>query len=106
MGWAFLTGAIVTEVSGTLALRAAVNETKKWYFLVGVGYLLSFTMLSFALVQGIPLGAAYGFWSAAGISITAVLSKFFFKEPLTLLMGIGIALVVGGVLLIETGSTH
>ena len=42
----------------------------------------------------------------AGVALTAVLSKFLFKEPLTLIMGAGIALIVGGVLLIEIGAAH
>jgi small multidrug resistance pump len=106
MAWLPLAGAILFEVAGTTALRAAVTGTKKWYLVVGVGYLLSFTMLSFALAQDLPLGVAYGVWSATGIAITAILSRFLFKEPLTVLMSIGIALVIGGVILVETGSAH
>ncbi|PFG20080.1 DMT family transporter [Serinibacter salmoneus] len=106
MGWLFVAGAIVFEVAATMALRAAVHGTRAWYILVGSGYLVSFTMLSLALAAGIPLGVAYGVWSATGIALTAILSKFIFKEPLTLLMTIGIALVIGGVVFVETGVSH
>jgi small multidrug resistance pump len=53
-----------------------------------------------------PIGIAYGIWAAAGVALTAVLSKFLFKDPLTRLMSLGIILIIGGVLLIELGATH
>ena len=70
-----------------------------------VGYLISFTMLSLALSHGIPLGVAYGVWSAAGIALTAVLGRVLFREPLTWVMGLGIVFIVGGVVMVEVGSS-
>ena len=106
MAWLFLTGAILFEVSATLSLRVAATGRKAWYIAVGLGYLVAFTMLVLTLANGMPLGVAYGIWAAAGVALTAVLSKILFKEPLTGLMGLGIILIVGGVLLIETGAAH
>ena len=106
IGWLFLAGAIVTEVAATLALQASVKGSKLWYLVVGVGYVAAFVLLSFTLDAGVPLGVAYGIWSAIGVALTAVLGKFLFKQPFTWLMALGIALIIGGVLLIETGSFH
>ena len=105
MGWLFLVGAIVFEVAGTIGLRAAADGARRWVALVVVGYLISFTMLSLALSHGIPLGVAYGVWSAAGIALTAVLGRVLFREPLTWVMGLGIVLIVGGVVMVEIGSS-
>ena len=52
------------------------------------------------------LGVAYGIWSAAGVALTAVASRVLFKEPLTLVMILGLGLIMGGVLLIELGAAH
>ncbi|MFH5212260.1 DMT family transporter [Antrihabitans sp. NCIMB 15449] len=106
MAWLYLIGAIVSEVGGTLSLRAAVSGRKAWYVVVGVGYLVAFALLSLALGEGLALGVAYGIWAAVGVALTAVLSKFIFKEPFTVLMAAGIALIAGGVLLVELGSMH
>jgi small multidrug resistance pump len=106
MEWGFLAGAIVTEVCGTLALRAAVTGSKLWYLVVGAGYLSAFSLLSLTLSVGMPLGIAYGVWAAAGVALTAVASRFLFKEPLTWIMAAGIALIMGGVLLVEVGAGH
>jgi small multidrug resistance pump len=105
IAWAFLVVAILTEVTGTLALQAAVKGSRWWYLLVAAGYLVAFTLLSFSLGEGMPLGVAYGIWTAAGVALTAVLGKVIFKQPFTWVMAFGVALIIGGVLLIE-GGTH
>ncbi|WP_247826778.1 DMT family transporter [Arthrobacter antioxidans] len=105
MAYLFLIGAILFEVSGTISLRLAIDN-KRWYASVAIGYLVSFTLLGLSLAQGMPIGIAYGIWAAAGVALTAVISKFLFKDPLTWLMSLGITLIIGGVLLIELGTPH
>ncbi len=105
MAYLFLIGAIIFEVAGTVSLRLAVDD-KRWYGAVVVGYLVAFTMLALTLAGGLPLGVAYGIWAASGVALTAMIGKFLFKEPFTWLMGLGIALIIGGVLLIELGANH
>ena len=105
MTWLFLIAAIAFEVFGTISLRIAVDK-KLWYAGVAVGYLLAFTMLSLALAAGMALGVAYGLWAASGVALTAIISRFLFREPLTWLMGLGVILIVGGVLLIELGAAY
>ena len=51
-----------------------------------------------------PLGVAYGIWTAAGVALAAVASRFLFREPLSLMMGAGIAMIGVGVVLVEWGS--
>lgn len=103
MAWVYLCIAIVTEVIAALSLRMAVSSRKAWYVLVASGYLVAFTLLSFSLAAGMPLSVAYGVWTAAGVALTAILGKFLFKEPFTWVMAFGVALIIGGVLLVELG---
>jgi small multidrug resistance pump len=106
--WLALTGAILIEVVATLSLRASDGFRKKgWILPVVVGYLLSFYLLWLALSLGLPVGIAYGIWTACGVALVAVLARFLFAEPLTWVMGLGIALIVAGVLTIEmVGVAH
>jgi small multidrug resistance pump len=108
MMWLALAGAILIEVAATLSLRASDGFRKRvWVIPVIVGYVISFGMLSLSLSLGMPVGIAYGVWSACGVALVAVIAKFLFAEPLTWLMGAGIALIIAGVLTIElTGSVH
>jgi small multidrug resistance pump len=101
--WVYLAAAILIEVAATLSLRVAAGGRRKWYAGVVVGYVISFGLLSLALNEGMGLGVAYGIWTAVGVALTAVFSKLLFGEPLTRLMVMGIALIAGGVVLLELG---
>ena len=101
--WLFLTLAILVEVTATLSLKAAL-EAPALYAVVVAGYAAAFLCMFQALREGMSLGVGYGIWAACGVALTAVLSAVIFHEPLTLPMGIGIAAVMGGVLLVEIGS--
>ena len=106
MMWLALAGAILFEVIGTLALRASDGFRKRrWIIPVTIGYLASFYLLWLTLSLGMHVGIAYGIWTACGVALVAVAARFLFGEPLTWLMGLGIALIVAGVLTIEmTGA--
>jgi small multidrug resistance pump len=106
--WLALAGAIVVEVCATLSLRASDGFCQRaWIAPVIVGYLISFALLWWTLQLGMPVGIAYGVWSACGVALVALAARVLFDEPLTPLMMAGIALIIGGVLTIElTGSVR
>lgn len=104
MAWALLSLSIATEVFATLSLKAATDGRRRWFIGVVVGYGIAFTMLPLALAQGLPIGIAYGIWAAAGVALTAVLGRVIFKDPLTWTMAAGIALIIGGVVLVKLGQ--
>ncbi|MCX2929698.1 multidrug efflux SMR transporter [Mycobacterium sp. CVI_P3] len=100
--WLALAGAIVIEVFATLALRASNGfRNKVWIAPVIVGYLVAFALLYVTLSLGMPVGVAYGVWSAAGVALVALIARALFGEPLTPLMMGGIGLIIAGVLTIE-----
>ncbi len=51
-----------------------------------------------------PVGVAYGVWSAVGIALTALLARAVFGDPLTRTTALGLALIAAGVLLVELGA--
>jgi small multidrug resistance pump len=104
MAWLFLSVSILTEVAGTLSLRMAARGRRRWYAAVAVGYLVAFTCLSLVLAEGMALGVAYGIWSASGVALTALAGRILFREPFTWVTAAGVALIAGGVLLIELGA--
>jgi small multidrug resistance pump len=108
MMWLALAGAILVEVFATLSLRASDGFRKRaWIAPVILGYLASFYLLWVSLALGMPVGIAYGVWTACGVALVALIARVLFKEPLTWVMVLGIALIVAGVLTIETaGAVH
>ena len=106
--WLVLAGAIGIEVFATLGLRASDGlRVKAWIAPVVLGYLASFYLLWLTLRLGMPVGIAYGVWTACGVALVAVIARVIFRDPLTLKMTAGIGLIVAGVLLIEVaGVAH
>ncbi|MEH3128899.1 MAG: SMR family transporter [Mycolicibacterium neoaurum] len=106
--WLALAAAIGTEVLATLSLRASDGfRRRRWIVPVAAGYLLSFYLLWVSLSLGMPVGVAYGIWTACGVALVAVAARVLFRDPLTWRMIAGIALIIAGVLTIEmAGVVH
>ena len=67
MPYFYLSLAVVAEVIGTSALKAADGFTKPLpTLIVAAGYGTTFYLLSL-IVQTMPLGIVYAVWSGAGI---------------------------------------
>jgi small multidrug resistance pump len=99
--------AIVGEVSATTALKLSENFSRLVpSVVVVVGYLVAFLVLAKLLKDGFPVGVAYAVWAAAGIAAVALIGALFLHEPLTWTMGGGLALIIGGVVLLELGRAQ
>jgi len=97
--------AIAAEVSATVSLKLSEGFTKLGpSIVVGVGYVVSFALLSVVLKMGLPVGVVYAVWAAIGVAAVALIGVLFLKEPMNLMMIAGLALVIGGVALIELGA--
>lgn len=106
-GWLLLSGAILAEVTATLALKMSEGFTRLWpSVVVIVGYLLSFTLLARVLTGGMPLAVVYAIWSAVGVAVIAVLGVLWLGEHLTWLQAGGLIMVVVGVWALEAGGSH
>jgi small multidrug resistance pump len=108
MMWLALAGAIIIEVCATLSLRASDGfRNRAWILPVVLGYLASFALLWLTLRLGMPVGVAYGLWTACGVALVALIGRVVFAEPLTPMMAAGIVLIIAGVLTIDlSGSLH
>jgi small multidrug resistance pump len=105
MMWLALAGAIGMEVLATLSLRASDGfRRRKWIVPVAAGYLVSFYLLWLSLSLGMPVGVAYGIWTACGVALVAIAARILFRDPLTWRMLAGIGLIIAGVLTIEMGG--
>lgn len=104
MQYIYLAVAILAEVSGTLALRASESFTRPLASVVVViGYAIAFYFLSLTL-KYIPVGIAYAVWSGAGIVLIALFGYLVFSERLDWPALLGMAMIVGGIVLLTTVS--
>jgi small multidrug resistance pump len=103
MTWVLLMLAICSEVAATLSLKGSAT-VPALYGIVVLGYFASFVFLALVLRRGMGLGVAYGIWGGTGVALTAVLAAILFGEQLTTAMLLGLACIIAGVMLVETGS--
>ncbi|MCF8611581.1 multidrug efflux SMR transporter [Gordonia sp. HY285] len=104
MTWVWLLLAILAEVAGTLCLRAADGLRRRlWLIPVVVGYLAAFTFLAMSLAEGMPIGVAYGLWTATGIVLVALSARVIWRDAITPRMLVGMAVIIVGVMLVEMG---
>ena len=96
--------AVVSEVTATTALKFSEGFTKLIPSLIVVaGYGLSFYLLSLSL-KAIPIGTAYALWSGIGIVLTVIIGAVLWREQMDWARGIGIALIIIGILVINLFS--
>ena len=104
MGYLYLVIAIVAEVAGTAALKASAEFTKLVpSIVVVVGYAIAFFFLALTL-RTIPVGIAYAIWGGAGIALIVIAGAVLFNEIPDLPAIIGVALILAGVVIVNTMS--
>jgi small multidrug resistance pump len=102
--WFYLAFAIVSEVVGTAALKAADGFSRAGpTLIVAVGYGISFYCLSIAL-RSLPIGVAYAVWSGAGVTLITLAGWLFYGQTPDAPAIVGIALIVAGVVVLNLFS--
>ena len=105
MPWVFLTIAIAGEIVGTLSMKASDGFSRRAFgALAVVGYSVAFYFLALVL-KSIPVGVAYAIWAGAGVATVAILGVLLFGQKLDLAAVIGIALIVAGMVILNTLSS-
>lgn len=104
IAYGYLGIAIICEVIGTFFLVKSEQFTRLVPTLImGVLYVLSFYMLTHTL-KTLPLGIAYAMWGGLGIVLTSIIGIVMFKQNLDTPAVVGIAMIVGGVVVMNVLS--
>ncbi|MFF3497001.1 DMT family transporter [Streptomyces sp. NPDC002795] len=106
MGYVLLAGAIAAEVGATTAMKYSEGFSRLWPSLLTIaGYIVAFALLAQTL-KTVQIGTAYAIWAGTGTAVIAAIGMLFMGEGLTLAKVGGIALVIGGVVLLNLGGAH
>ncbi len=104
MAYLLLLLAIVSEVIGTLALKASDGFSRLWPSLIVVaGYGLAFTLLAQTL-KSLGVGPTYATWSALGTVGAAVGGWLIFGEKMSPVSIGGMGIVRAGIVIMQWGS--
>ena len=100
----YLAIAIAAEVVATTALRASNGFTVLLPSTVSiVGYVIAFYFLSLTL-RTMPVGVAYAIWSGVGIVLISLAGWLIYRQLLDLPAIVGMAMIMGGVIVINLFS--
>lgn len=100
----FLLLAIIFEITGTVSMKYGSDHGG--YFGHAIMYIAitcSYICLAIA-VKRIALGVAYALWEGVGALFITFFSIFLFDEPMSVLKGIGLVILLISIGLVESGS--
>lgn len=102
--YVLLSVSIVLEVFATTMMKLSEGFSLPLFTVLTLaGYLVSFTLLTFTL-KHLSLGLVYGIWGGVGTVLTAAIGIVAWGDPFNWITCVGIALVVGGVVLLNQGT--
>jgi quaternary ammonium compound-resistance protein SugE len=103
MAWVLLVMAGLLEVVWAIGLKYTEGFTRLWPSVATLATMgMSFYLLATAL-RTIPVGTGYAVWTGIGAVGAAVLGMVFFGEPRAAVRVAGIAMIVGGIVLLRVG---
>lgn len=104
MGWIYLVLAILTEVAGTTSMKASQGFTRFLpSILIFVFYGFSLVLLTLSLKR-LDVSLAYAVWSGMGTALIATIGILWFREPMTAVKLVSLALIIIGVVGLNLGG--
>ncbi|MCK3658190.1 multidrug transporter [Pasteurellaceae bacterium Pebbles2] len=104
--WFLLAIAIMIEVVGTNSIKASEGFTKPLPTAIAIVAFVTALYLLSIITKTLPIGIVYAVWSGVGIILTAIVAYFLFDQKPDLAGFIGMAMIIGGVLVINLFSSH
>ncbi|MDP7070109.1 MAG: multidrug efflux SMR transporter [Phycisphaerales bacterium] len=106
MGWVFLALAIGFEVAAATCMKLSDGLSRLWpSVLMAVFYILCFLAMIKSL-EFLQIGVVYAIWAGVGTAAVAVIGVMMFGDTMPWVKILGIAMIVGGVALVNLGGTH
>jgi len=98
MSWIYLGAAILLEVAGITSMKLSRGFSEPLPSIaVPVFYVFSALAVILALKK-LDLSTTYAIWSGVGTALAAMIGVAYFREPLTMLKIVSVALVIIGVI--------
>jgi len=104
--WFYLILAILFEVIGTTSMKLSEGFTKTVpSVMMFIFYILSLVALTFALKK-FDVSSAYAIWSGLGTVLISIVGIYLFKESISPMKIISIALIIIGVIGLHLSGKH
>ena len=105
MAWIYLVLAGVFEIGWPVGLKMSQQaETRLTGILLAVGFMAISGWLLWMAQKQIPIGTAYAVWTGIGAAGTFLLGVLWYGDPASLGRFFGVALIVGGVVILKLAN--
>lgn len=104
MPWLILFLAITLEVLGTTALKMSEGFTRIGWGVTSMIFWAAALFLLSLVLKTIPVGIAYAIWAGFGVALVAFIGVVAFGQKLDWAGWLGMAMIVGGVILLNVVS--
>lgn len=102
--WIYLIVAILFEVAGTTSMKLSEGFTRVIpSVLIFICYGICFSFLTLSLKK-IEVSVAYSVWSGLGTTLIASIGVIWFRESMSIAKFISIALIIVGVVGVNSGK--
>ncbi|MBW0133981.1 DMT family transporter [Pseudonocardia abyssalis] len=105
MAYALLVLAVVSGVVGSTSLKLSLGFRRPWPV---VGTLLGYGVATVALgllMEYLPVGVIHAVWGGGAAVLLTLVGRVVFGERITVSRVAGVALIVGGVVLLNLSGT-
>jgi small multidrug resistance pump len=104
IAWLFLTGSILTEVLGMIAIRYSNGFNLVLPSVLAIACILvSLWLISLSLKQ-LELGISYAVWASSSTAILTLIGIIFYAESISSFKITGILLIIAGVILLNLSA--
>ncbi len=104
LAWLLIAASVVAEVVGTVALKHSDGFSKLLPSgAAAASYVLAVWLMAVAM-RSLDMGITYAVWAASGTAATAIVGMAFFGEHIGSIKVLGLAFIVGGVVMLNLGS--
>ncbi|MEK8053312.1 multidrug efflux SMR transporter [Ideonella sp. DXS22W] len=105
LDWLILFAAIVAEVMAITAMKLTDGFKKIWPWAVVMALCFASSLYLMSLtLDTIPVGIVYATWTGSGLVLITLVSQVFFRQTMDRPARLGIGLILGGVIVLQTFS--
>jgi quaternary ammonium compound-resistance protein SugE len=98
LAWIYLLLASVFEIAFATSMKASEGFTRLWPTIItAIGIVGGLGFLALAMRE-LPVSIAYPIWTGIGAIGTVAIGYYYFGEGMSLIKGLSIAMIVGGII--------
>jgi small multidrug resistance pump len=102
--WLLIAVSVIAEVVGTVALKHSDGFSRLFPSSAAAAcYALAIWLMAVAM-RHLDMGITYAVWAASGTAATAIVGVMFYGEQLGSIKTLGLACVIGGVVMLNLGA--